>query len=214
MDKKRRMGRTNPAFVVLILILIGMVWYFDQFVIEELPVAQVPTPTATPIPEVLEFEADNLLEQGSLFPAIEMYKQAIIANPSDSNLHVKLAHAQILAGEYEAAVTSAQNALLLNDENPKALAELGWTLTFLGDPFGAEEALEQALSLTPTASRPMPIMLNCSLTMGSMKMRPPTHAGRLNWTVPPWLLYGLVDMCFITPETTRKLFWSSRVQLS
>ena len=126
-----------------------MVWYFDQFVIEELPVAQVPTPTATPIPEVLEFEADNLLEQGSLFPAIEMYKKAIIANPADSNLHVKLAHAQILAGEYEAAVTSAENALLLNDENPKALAELGWTLTFLGDPFGAEEALEQALELNP-----------------------------------------------------------------
>jgi tetratricopeptide (TPR) repeat protein len=149
MDKKRRMGRSNPAFVILILILIGMVWYFDQFVVEELPVAQVPTPTATPVPEALEFEADNLVEEGSLFPAIEMYKQAIIANPTDSNLHVKLAHAQVLAGEYEAAVTSAQNALLLNDENPRALSELGWTLTFLGDQLGAEEALEQAIELNP-----------------------------------------------------------------
>jgi tetratricopeptide (TPR) repeat protein len=149
MDKKRRLGRTNPAFVALIIILIGMVWYFDKFVVEELPVAQVPTPTATPVPEALEFEADQLVEQGSLFPAIEKYKQAIIASPADSNLHVKLAHAQILAGEYEAAETSAQNALLLNDENPKALAELGWTLTFLGDIFGAEEALVQALELNP-----------------------------------------------------------------
>lgn len=143
------MKRTNPAFVVLILIMIGMVWYFDRFVIEELPVPQASTPTATPVPEALEFEADNLVEQGSFFPAIEMYKQAIIASPADSNLHVKLAHAQILAGEYEAAVTSAENALLLNDENPKALAELGWTLTFLGDQIGAEEALEQAIELNP-----------------------------------------------------------------
>jgi tetratricopeptide (TPR) repeat protein len=149
MDRKRRFGRTNPAFVALIIIMIGLVWYFDQFVVEELPVAQVPTPTATPVPEALEFEADQLVEDGSFFPAIEMYKQAIIANPADPNLHVKLAHAQNLAGEYEAAVTSAQNALLLNDENPKALAELGQTLTFLGDLFGAEEALLQALELNP-----------------------------------------------------------------
>lgn len=149
MDKKRRFGRTNPAFVALIIIMIGLVWYFDQFVVEELPVPQVPTPTATPVPEALEFEADQLAEQGSFFPAIEMYKQAIIANPADPNLHVKLAHTQNLAGEHEAAVTSAQNALLLNDENPKALAELGWTLTFLGDTFGAEEALIQALELNP-----------------------------------------------------------------
>jgi tetratricopeptide (TPR) repeat protein len=126
-----------------------MVWYFDQFVVDELPVAQVPTPTATPVPEALEFEADSLVEAGSLFQAIDLYKQAIIASPADPNLHIKLAHTQILAGEYEAAETSAQNALLLNAENPKALAELGWTLTFLGDPIGAEEVLEQALALNP-----------------------------------------------------------------
>jgi tetratricopeptide (TPR) repeat protein len=149
MDKKRRMGRTNPVFVVFILIMIGMVWYFDQFVVEEFPGSQSPTPTATPVPEALEFEADALVETGSFFPAIELYKQAIIASPADPNLHVKLAHAQNLAGEYEAAETSAQNALLLNSENPKALAELGWTLTFLGDSLGAEEALQQALELNP-----------------------------------------------------------------
>jgi tetratricopeptide (TPR) repeat protein len=149
MDKKRRLGRTNPVFVLFILIMIGMVWYFDQFVVEELPVAQVPTPTATPVPEALELEADSLVAAGSLFRAIDLYKQAIIANPADPNLHIKLAHAQILAGEYQAAATSAQNALLLNPENPKALAELGWTLTFLGNPIGAEEALQQALALNP-----------------------------------------------------------------
>jgi len=132
MKKQRRMRRSNPAFVILFLAIITAVIYFDQYVVEELPVVQVPTPTSTLIPESLEKEADELLAAGSMYRAIDVYNQAIRVDPYDPNMHVKLAHAQILAGEYESALTSAQNALLLNPENPKALAELGWALSFLG----------------------------------------------------------------------------------
>lgn len=152
MDKKRRQQRTNPALVILFLALIGLVWYFDQYVVEELPIAQAATPTPTPVPEALELQADQLAADGQLHQAVDMYKQAIIVStgmPSLSGLYVKLAHNQILIGEYAAAKTSAENALLLNDQNPLALAELGWAYSFLGNELEAEKALLQALELNP-----------------------------------------------------------------
>ena len=36
----------------------------DRYVVEDLPIAQVPTPTPTPVPEALELEADRLVEEG------------------------------------------------------------------------------------------------------------------------------------------------------
>ncbi len=152
MDKRRRRRRSNPALVVLILAIIGVVLFFDRYVVEDFAIAQVPTATPTPIPESLELQADDLVNSGNLFQAIDLYKQAIIVSPGSSNLsslYVKLAHAQILVGEYEAAKTSAENALLLNDQNPKALAELGWAYSFLENDLESEKALLQALELNP-----------------------------------------------------------------
>jgi tetratricopeptide (TPR) repeat protein len=152
MDKQRRRRRTNPAFVVLILALIALAVYFDQYVVEELPIAQAAEPTPTPIPESLEQEADRLSDQGNLFQAIELYKQAIgvsTGSPNLSSLYVKLAHTQILAGDYEEARTNAENALLLSNQSPRALAELGWAYSFLGNDFEAEKVLLEALALNP-----------------------------------------------------------------
>ncbi|MCB2178439.1 tetratricopeptide repeat protein [bacterium] len=152
MDRQRRQRRTNPVFVVLILGLIGLMWYFNQYVVEDLPIAHAPTPTPTPIPESLELQADQLADEGKLYQAIELYNQTIMVSTGSSNLanlYVKLAHNQILAGEYEAAKTSAENALLLNDGDPRALAELGWAQSFLGNEVEAEKDLQQALALNP-----------------------------------------------------------------
>jgi tetratricopeptide (TPR) repeat protein len=146
------MQRTNPALVILILVLIALVWYFDRFVVEELPIAQAPTPTPTPVPESLELQGDSLTDEGQLHQAIDQYKQAILLSSDASNLsglYVKLAHNQILVGDYAAAKTSAENALLLNDQSPLALAELGWAYSFLGNEVEAEKVLQQALSLNP-----------------------------------------------------------------
>lgn len=152
MDRKRRVRRSNIGLVVLLLALIGLVWYFNQYVIEDLPIAQVPTSTPTPVPETLEIEADTLTNEGNLLQAIELYKQAIIissGSPNLSSLYVKLAHTQILAGEYEEAKTNAENALLLNNQSPLALAELGWAYSFLDNTIEAEKSLLQALNLNP-----------------------------------------------------------------
>lgn len=152
MDRQRRQRRTNPVLVVLILGLIGLMWYFDKYVVEDLPIARAATPTPSPIPESLELQADQMSSEGKLYQAVELYNQAIIVSTGSDNLdnlYVKLAHNQILTGEYEAAKTSAENALLLNDQDPRALAELGWAQSFLGNEVEAEKALQQALSLNP-----------------------------------------------------------------
>ncbi|HKJ26659.1 MAG TPA: tetratricopeptide repeat protein, partial [Anaerolineales bacterium] len=152
MDKKRRIRRSNLGLVVLLLAIIGLVLFFNQYVVDTLPIARFATPTPSPIPESLEEEADTLVEEGSLFQAIDLYKQAIIissGSPNLSALYVKLAHTQILAGEYEEAKTNAENALLLNNQSPLALAELGWAFSFLGNELEAEKSLLAALELNP-----------------------------------------------------------------
>ena len=147
MNKRRKMRRTNPGLVVLLLALISAVLYFDRYVVEQLPVDIRPTATATRNPEALVQQAEQFYSDGNLFRAIETYQQAILADPDDSTTHVNLARVQVLAGQYEAAQTSAQNALLLSPSNPAAHAILGWSLSFLGDPLSAEQELLTALDL-------------------------------------------------------------------
>jgi tetratricopeptide (TPR) repeat protein len=147
--RKRRRRRSNPALIVLLLALIAAVLYFNQFVVEQLPVALNPTATATRNPESILQEAQQEYADGNLIRAIELYTQAIQVDPTSSTVYVDLARVQILAGQYEAAQTSASNALLLNPENPAAYSVLGWALSFIGDPLEAEQNLQRALELDP-----------------------------------------------------------------
>lgn len=149
MKRRRRMRRTNPALVILLLGAIGLVIYFDNVVVDSFPEFQTATPEPTRDPEAILQEAIAYFNEGNLNPAIDAYKQAVLADPTNSNIHVELARVQILAGQYEAAQTSAENALLLNRENPKALAIYGWALTFLGYSIEARQAFDDALELNP-----------------------------------------------------------------
>jgi tetratricopeptide (TPR) repeat protein len=150
MKKKQRRQRTNPALVIVLLLLIGAVFYFDRFVVTTLPQVNLqPTATATPNAEQILTQARENFEQGNLVRAIELYQQAVQYNARDSNIFVELARAQILAGQSEAAETSAQNALLLNPDNPRAHAYLGWALLTMGDSLAAQASLDQALALDP-----------------------------------------------------------------
>ncbi len=149
LQKRRRVRRTNPALVVFLLSLIGMVWYFNQFVVVDIvQQTQPPTPTAVNA-EALVTEAQGHFQDGNLFRAIAAYQQAILAAPANAGLHIEIARVQILAGQYEAAETSARNALILSPNDARAHAMLGWTLTFLGRSVDAERELLEALALNP-----------------------------------------------------------------
>jgi len=149
MKKQRRRRRSNPLVIILLLLLVGAAIVFNQFVVPSIPVPLVPTATATRDPEAIINEARAYFEEGNLQRSIETYKLAVLVDVSRANTYIELARVQILVGEYEAAQTSAQNALLLSPDNPRALALLGWAMSFLGKTVEAEEALLRAIEIEP-----------------------------------------------------------------
>lgn len=145
LNKKRRLRRSNPALIVLLMLLIGAGLYFNQFVIPTFPPTMIPTPTATRDPEGILTEAREQFAAGNLHRSIELILESFLTGNTSSSVFAELARIQILAGEYEAAKTSAQNALVMNPENPTALAYYAWSLSFLGDMIEAELIVLQAI---------------------------------------------------------------------
>ncbi|MDH5607553.1 MAG: tetratricopeptide repeat protein, partial [Anaerolineae bacterium] len=79
-------------------------------------------------------------------------QQAALYDRANPSIYVELARVQIFAGQYEAAETSAQNALLLNSDYPRALAYYGWALSSLGKDQEAEQILLLAIEKDPSSA--------------------------------------------------------------
>ncbi len=139
--------RSNPWRIIIILILIGMIIYFNQVVVPTMPLPFVPTPTTTRSPESFQNEAQSLFKEGKLPQAVAAYKQAIIADPGNPAIYIELARMQIYAGQYTDAQKSAENALLLNQNNSMAYAVKAWALYYQEDYDQAELAIKKALDL-------------------------------------------------------------------
>ena len=152
LHKRRKQRRSNPALIIMLVFLIGAVLYFNQFVIPTLPTPLIPTPTATRDPESILTQSQEQFEAGNLYRTIDLIKEAILAGSTSSATWSKLARVQILAGEYEAAKTSARNSLLMNPDNPTALALHAWSLSFLGDLLEAERIVQQAIAVDPNSA--------------------------------------------------------------
>jgi tetratricopeptide (TPR) repeat protein len=60
-----------------------------------------------------------------------------------------MARVQVFAGQYEDALVSTENALLLNPNNSMVYAVNGWAQTFLGNYVEADTAIQRALELDP-----------------------------------------------------------------
>jgi len=147
MTKKRKPLR---VFRILILvILIAVVVYFNQVVIPTMPTPFVPTPTATRAPESYISEAEGLFNDGKLLQAISVYEEAIRYNPNDANIYLALARVQVFAGQIDEALRNAENSLLLSSNNSTAYAVRGWALTRLGDYATAETAIKKAIEIDP-----------------------------------------------------------------
>ncbi|MDH5606710.1 MAG: hypothetical protein OEY93_07470, partial [Anaerolineae bacterium] len=69
--KRRQRQKSNPVKVIMLILTIALVRYFDQFVVVEVfPSSATPTPTATANPEVFLEEAREHMEVGNLTKAI------------------------------------------------------------------------------------------------------------------------------------------------
>jgi len=145
MQRKRR--RANPFKVILLLLLIGVLIYFDRMVVPTIPQFFQPTPTPTRVPESIISDAKSLEAEGKYSLAITSYKQAVAADPRNPENFMALARLNIYTGNYEEAVTQAENALLLNPNNDQAMALRGYAIGLSGDYVRAVGALEDAIKI-------------------------------------------------------------------
>jgi tetratricopeptide (TPR) repeat protein len=145
----RRRQHFNWFRIILLTLLIGAGLYLDRYVIPAAPAFFEPTATATRPVESYLTEAQTLFDQGKLNQAIDVYQQAVEANPNNAAIYVSLAQVQVLAGDYKAAQASAENALLLSPANSMAHAVRAWALDFQGNTLEAEASVKRALELDP-----------------------------------------------------------------
>jgi tetratricopeptide (TPR) repeat protein len=144
---KRRGRRSNPWRIFLIVILIGAALYVNQVVVPATPPLFIPTATPTRSPESFLNEAISYYESGKLAQAIAAYKQAISADPDNASLYIALARLQILTGQKEEALDSAEKALIINSNNSMAHAMKAWSLDAQGDHTLADASAKRAIEL-------------------------------------------------------------------
>jgi tetratricopeptide (TPR) repeat protein len=145
----RRRTRPNWFRIILLSLLVMGGAYVNRFIIPNQPQLGVPTPTSTRAPESFVTEAEEYFAQGKLVPSIESYKQAIASFPENPAVYVALARTQVFAGQYKDAQTSAESAILLNNDNSNAHAVRAWALDFQGETLEAEASIKRALELDP-----------------------------------------------------------------
>ncbi|RJP55421.1 MAG: tetratricopeptide repeat protein [Anaerolineaceae bacterium] len=147
----RKRYKVNWFLVTVLMVLIALMVYVDRVIVPTIPPPFVPTPTATRSPESYVAEAEASFADGKLLQAIDFYQQAVKANPSDDTVYVAMGRVQVFAGLYKDAQSSAEAAILLNANNPRAHAVRAWALDFLGDYLNAEAAIKRALELDPNS---------------------------------------------------------------
>lgn len=121
---RSRLGR---VFVLSAIIISGVVLISFQEQGKVQPLF-IPTPTATREPTTYASEAEAHFAAGKLLEAITQYEKATAADPKNLEYWVALARVQVFAGRYEAALKSAETALMLDANNAKAKAVYAWTL--------------------------------------------------------------------------------------
>ena len=147
---RQRRPRINWVLVVVVLVLIAIVTYIDRYILPTATSPFLPTMTPTREAESYAVEAGNLFDQGKLLPSVDTYREAIRINPEDPSLYLALARVEIFAGQYDEALTNAEDSLLLNNNNSMAYAVRGWALTYKQAWTDADESLKSALRLDQT----------------------------------------------------------------
>ena len=143
----RRRKPIHPFRILFLLILIAIAVYVNQVVIPTIPPPFVATATPTRQPESYLSEAEGLFSDGKLLQSISVYQEAISLQPNNPATYIALARIQIFAGQYKAALTNAENSLLLSTNSSMAYAIRGWAFTKLGDYVSAETAIKKAIEI-------------------------------------------------------------------
>jgi len=145
LNKKRH--KPNGWLIALLILVIGVLLYFNLVVVPVMNPPFVPTPTPTREPASYVKEADQLATEGKYIQAVEVYQSAINANPQDIQNYLKIARLQIYINQLEQAQVNAQNAILLDNTSAEAFALLGWTKGFQKEYLAGEVDIQKAIEL-------------------------------------------------------------------
>ena len=146
-NMQRKKKRANPFRIIILLLVVGLLIYFDRMVVPTIPPLFVATPTPTRAPESFITEAQKLEENGKYALAIQAYNQAVFADPRNPASYIALARLNIYTGNYSEGIRNAENALMLNNSNDTALALLGWAQGLSGDYIKSVANLESAIEI-------------------------------------------------------------------
>jgi tetratricopeptide (TPR) repeat protein len=147
MERKKN-RRFNLSFLVVIGLAILGLAFFQSYIVPTVPTPVASTPTATRSAALFADEAAQLFQNGQLQASIEMYQQAILKDPINTDLYVALSRVQVFAGKYVDALESAQNAVL-RSKSALSYAVFGNALHYLERYPEAEQELRQSLQLDP-----------------------------------------------------------------
>ena len=145
LNKKRH--RPNGWVILLLVIGIGVLLYFNLVVVPVINPPFVPTPTPTRDPLSYIEEADQLALEGKYIQAVEVYQGAINADPTNIQNYLKIARLQIYTNQLTQAQVNAQNAILLDNTSSDAFALLAWAKGFQREYLAAESDAKKAIEL-------------------------------------------------------------------
>jgi tetratricopeptide (TPR) repeat protein len=147
---KNGLGRMNWPVIILLVIAIVALYYFDTQIVPTIPPPFLPTSAPTRTAASFAEDAAKLFQDGKLKPSIDMYKNAIQTDPTNTDLYLALSRVQVYYHDYPSALNNAQNAIL-RAKSALAYAVYGWTLYYSGDLVGAEKQLTTSLAMDPNS---------------------------------------------------------------
>lgn len=146
-----RRSRSRSAWRIILLLagLAGVLIFFSmqqQGAVEVRdPFAPTPTPTRSPLSWAEEAKAQ--FAAGDFKAAISAYKNALAIEARNVDYLVGLARVQVFDQQYDAAVTTAEDAIFVAPESAPARAVYAWALRELGRTDEAQAAATQAIGL-------------------------------------------------------------------
>jgi tetratricopeptide (TPR) repeat protein len=112
--KRKKKRRFNLPLIFLLIALIAAAMYIQVYVVPTVPPLFIPTPTPTRPAASYAGDAAAMFREGKLSSATEMYQQAILLTPTNTDLYIALSRVQVFAHDFDGAVENASYAVLLS----------------------------------------------------------------------------------------------------
>ena len=163
-------NRRSPLKILILFVVVAFLIYVNLTIEPLSPALFLPSPTPTTSPEMFIAEAEQYASEGKYSLALQAYDRAIKSSPQDPANYIAAARLNLYAGNYDAAIENASNAVLLDQNNSMASAIQGFALGMRGDYLDGEASLNRAVNLDPSNAAAygyLSIMLSNKILIGN-----------------------------------------------